>query len=320
MPVFLDLKIAQDPTLPGLSTETLPITTTVTGWPCCLTGKFFFKQWASMTAYMRLWLEWHFVYHSECFNSTSDGSIFNPTWSLPWSQGFFWDRLRNCCRNSFQTFQNLLDSDVLGVGPVASPLVSNWRGHLCWLACKCSHLGSSTRLSDMSEVVERVRPSSETGNRHPLLISFHAIWVFSMIFTNDWWLIRADSWKISGEDFLPWHIMVCQVIQFKALRSLGWRSQFIHPFGSQTQPRFRSQFEMSGGQFLLVSLFLARSLHISFPWIWDCSWFQAWLTPDLGSSRVHESPAKYRFISCCHSLSMEPERYYIIIYYRWCCG
>ena len=70
---------------------------------------------------------------------------------------------------------------------------------------------------------------------------------------------------------------------------LGWRSQFIHPFGSQTQPRFRSQFEMSGGQFLLVSLFLARSLYISFPWIWDCSWFQAWLTPDLGSSRVHES-------------------------------
>jgi len=48
MPVFLDLKIAQDPSLPGLSTETLPITTTVTGWPCCLTGKFFFKQWASM--------------------------------------------------------------------------------------------------------------------------------------------------------------------------------------------------------------------------------------------------------------------------------
>ena len=31
MPVFLDLKIAQDPSLPGLSTETLPITTTVTG-------------------------------------------------------------------------------------------------------------------------------------------------------------------------------------------------------------------------------------------------------------------------------------------------
>jgi len=34
MPVFLDLKIAQDPSLPGLSTETLPITTTAifVGW------------------------------------------------------------------------------------------------------------------------------------------------------------------------------------------------------------------------------------------------------------------------------------------------
>ena len=44
---------------------------------------------------------------------------------------------------------------------------------------------------------------------------------------------------------------------------LGWRSQFIHP--RITSNPERSQFEMSGGQFLLVSPFLARSLYISFP-------------------------------------------------------
>ena len=42
LPVFLDLKIAQDPSLPGLSTETLPITTTVTG---CMSLTVSFLPW-----------------------------------------------------------------------------------------------------------------------------------------------------------------------------------------------------------------------------------------------------------------------------------
>ena len=94
-----------------------------------------------------------------------------------------------------------------GVGPVASPLVSVWWGHLCWLACECPHLGSSIRLSDMSKVVERVGPPSFSAKRsrlkNPLLISFHAIWGFL------WFLQTFDCWFVliystSREDFLPW--------------------------------------------------------------------------------------------------------------------
>lgn len=94
-----------------------------------------------------------------------------------------------------------------GVGPIASPSVSVWWGHLCWLACKCPHLGSSIRLSDMSKVVERVGPPSFSAKRNrlknPLLISFHATWGFLWFLqTFDCWFVLIHS--ISGEDFLPW--------------------------------------------------------------------------------------------------------------------
>ena len=130
-----------------------------------------------------------------------------------------------------------------GVGPVASPLVSVWWGHLCWLACKCPHLGSSIRLSDMSKVVERVGPPSFSADRNrlknPLLISFHAICDFYKR------LIADSCWFIQLQGRISYHEQIRSV--------LGWRSQFIHP--KITSNPERSQFEMSGGQFLLVSPF-----------------------------------------------------------------
>ena len=289
MPVFLDLKIAQDPSLPGLSTETLPITTTVTG---CMSLTVSFFTVASWVLHGSFIFKAPMTFDILCIIPFSTAHFLNDKWPA-WNPSLACHDHKDLrsASDAAETDRTFLSVGFrfFGVGPVASPLVSVWWGHLCWLACKCPHLGSSIRLSDMSKVVERVGPPSFSAKRNrlknPLLISFHAIWGFFDFYKR---LIADSCWFIQLQGRISYHEQIWFARWFNSKHFGPWLEVTIYSSKDHFQPE-RSQFEMSGGQFLLVSPFLARSLYISSPWIWDCSWFQSWLTPDLGSWRVHKS-------------------------------